>query len=332
MLPRLAFYCLKIEGKAMQYFSCVNCSWNSKMHPDSSSSIIHVLSGHSLKCRFRILEYWFSSSPSLIHRFMISSFRGQYSIIKSSVSATIAYWSLYLSCIHFLNVLFLSDCVMRCLVSFYYEECLWFHFITTNLDSSLNILGFAFFIRGVVLCFECLINIGMLAFVGFVAGIVFRAVSLQYVACCLSSVLTIFLFGPWVIRCAHLPGFFAQVCQKAISHCCWCVGSLISLCHHGRLDYYRGLCFGLIYAFSGLTFLSLPWLHRLLLNQMAASHSCQVDLSQNLSLILLGCWGLFLVAFRCVLPVPLLRLLYLNRSENGGSYRLHRPEPWLRFR
>ena len=87
------------------------------MHPDSSSSIIYVSSGHSLKCRFRILEYWFSSSPSLMHRFMITSFLGQYSIIKSSVSATIAHWSLYLSSIHFLILLFLFDCVMRFLVS-----------------------------------------------------------------------------------------------------------------------------------------------------------------------------------------------------------------------
>ena len=119
------------------------------MHPDSSSSIIHVSSAHSLKCRFRILEYWFSSSPSLMHRFMMASFLGQYSIIKSSVSVTIAHWSLYLSSIHFLNLLFLSDCVMRCLVSFFMKsifDCtlsqwiLTLRWISSGLLSSLGVL------------------------------------------------------------------------------------------------------------------------------------------------------------------------------------------------
>ena len=115
-----------------------------------------------------------------------------------------------------------------------------------------------------------------------------------------------------------------------ISYCCSCVGSLISVCHHGRLDYYRGLCFGLIYALSGFTFPSLSCLRRLVLNRMAASHPCQVDLSQNLSLILLGCWGLFLVVSRFfLLPVALLRLLYPNSSENRERYRLHRPGSWF---
>ena len=67
---------------------------------------------------------------------------------------------------------------------------------------------------------------------------------------------------------------------------------------------------------------------------MAASHSCQVDLSQHVSLglILLGSWGLILVVSRFVLPVALLRLLDPYHSENGGRYRLHGPGSWLRFR
>ena len=79
---------------------------------------------------------------------------------------------------------------------------------------------------------------------------------------------------------------------------CW---RTISVCHHGW--HYRGLCFGLIYALSGLTLLSLSCICRKVLNRMATSHSCQVDLSQHLSLIVLGCWRLFLVVSRlCLSP------------------------------
>ena len=77
---------------------------------------------------------------------------------------------------------------------------------------------------------------------------------------------------------------------------------------------------------------SQSWLRRQVLNRMAASHSCQVDHSQHLSLILLSCWGLFLVVSRLGLPAALLRLLYPNHSGNGGHYRLHRPGSWLQFR
>ena len=34
-----------------------------------SSLILDVLTGKSLRCLFRILQYWFSSSPSLVHKY-----------------------------------------------------------------------------------------------------------------------------------------------------------------------------------------------------------------------------------------------------------------------
>ena len=104
-----------------------------------------------------------------------------------------------MSSIHFKRVVSSQLCIALSCVLFH-EEYLWLHFISIDLNSSLNILGFPFFIRGVVLmCYECLLNIGMLAFVGFVAGIAFRAASAQCVACFKSSSLAIFLPGLWAI-------------------------------------------------------------------------------------------------------------------------------------
>ena len=53
---------------------------------------------------------------------------------------------------------------------------------------------------------------------------------------------------------------------------------------------------------------------------MSAAHSCRDDLSQHLPLILLSCWGFFLVVSRSVLSVALLRLLYPNHPENWGAF------------
>ena len=76
-------------------FTCANCSWNSLTSSNNPSSLIlDVLSGQSLKCCFRILQYWFSGSLSSAHRFVIAFSLTQYSTIKSSVSATMAYSSL----------------------------------------------------------------------------------------------------------------------------------------------------------------------------------------------------------------------------------------------
>ena len=54
----------------MQCFTCANCSWNSMISSGNPSSLsLGVLSGQSLRCRFCILQYWFSSSPSLVHKY-----------------------------------------------------------------------------------------------------------------------------------------------------------------------------------------------------------------------------------------------------------------------
>ena len=59
----------------MRCFTCANCSWNSLTSSNNPSSLIlDVLSGQSLTCRFRILQYWFSGSPSLAHRFVNFAF------------------------------------------------------------------------------------------------------------------------------------------------------------------------------------------------------------------------------------------------------------------
>ena len=152
-------------------------------------------------------------------------FLGQHSIIKSLVSATIAYRSLYVSSIRFWTCFFISDCVPRCIMSFFMrgifdctlsQQTLIPRWISSGLLSSSGVL---------YQCFWCLVHIGMLTFFDFCHC--YRLRSCQCFMC-------------------RLPTFFAQVCQKAISHCCWCVGSLILVCHHGRLYYLRGRCFGLI--------------------------------------------------------------------------------------
>ena len=156
-----------------------------------------------------ILQYWFSSSPSFMHGFMIASFLGQYSIIKSSVSATIAHWSLlcYVKYTFSELVSFRPSNALLCVL--FHEGYLWLHSILTDLDSSLKILRFAFFISGVVLvCVWCLVHIGMLAVVGFVAFIVFRAVNAPWVACWKSSSLAILFAWTLSYRRAHLPVFF----------------------------------------------------------------------------------------------------------------------------
>ena len=58
-----------------------------------------------------------ASSPSLVHKFVIFSVVMQYSMIKSSVSATMTHLQSYMSSMIFLKLLFLSDCVISCLVS-----------------------------------------------------------------------------------------------------------------------------------------------------------------------------------------------------------------------
>ena len=85
---------LIVSGKAMRCFTCADCSWNSLTSSNNPSSLIlDVLSGQSLRCRFRILQYWFSGSLSLAHRFVIAFSLTQHLTITSSVSATMAYSS-----------------------------------------------------------------------------------------------------------------------------------------------------------------------------------------------------------------------------------------------
>ena len=159
------------------------------MYSYNLSSTLIVFSGLPLKCHFRILRYWFSSSPSLFTSFLM-----QYSVIKSPVSATMAHCSLWVSKIHFLNMLFLSVCLMHGLVSL----LCWISLLGLYHQSNLILLWmyflrFDFFSRGyVLLCFWCLFNMTMLALVGFVAVLVFRAASAQCVAWCRSSFLAIF--------------------------------------------------------------------------------------------------------------------------------------------
>ena len=153
----------------MRCFTCANCSWNSLTSSNNPSSLIlDVLSGQSLTCRFRILQYWFSGSPSLAHRFVNFAFSlTQYSTIKPSVSATMAYSSLYVSMISFLNLLVLSGCLTRCLVSLVMLNILS---VAKCLDSLLHVIRFTFVFRDIVLVhFFCLFKFLMLAFVGIVA-------------------------------------------------------------------------------------------------------------------------------------------------------------------
>ena len=69
---------------------------------------------------------------------------------------------------------------------------------------------------GVVLVLViCLVHIEMLAFVGFVAVIVFRPVSAQCVACCRSSFLSLIIFTRTLSYLhAHLPAFFRSGVSK----------------------------------------------------------------------------------------------------------------------
>ena len=313
----------------MQCFSCVNCSWNSKMHPDSSSSNIHVLSGHSLKCRFHILEYWFSSSPSLIHRFMMASFLGQYSIIKSSVSATIAHWSLYLSSIHFLNLLFLSDCVMHCLVSFFMKsifDCtlsqgiLNLRWISSGLLSSLGVLCCVLNVSSISECWLSLVLLLVLSselsvlnmsLAVSLASWLYFCLDFQLSACSLARFLrsgeskgdltllqmcwlTNLDMSSWSTRLLQRPVFWFDPCIVRIDSPLSAMASL------------------LVESNGCFSFLSSWILLKFVLN-------------------FIGLLGLNSCCLSFCSACPLVEVAYLNHSEDGGRYHLHRPGSWLRF-
>ena len=92
--------CLKFFGKAMHCFNCISCFRNSKISADNHPKAIIFNPEHvfrSVSQKSQTLQYWFFSSPSLTYRLIIASFLTHYSIIKLSVSATMAHWSLNLS-------------------------------------------------------------------------------------------------------------------------------------------------------------------------------------------------------------------------------------------
>ena len=102
-------------------------------------------------------------------------------------------------------------------------EYLYFALITT--DSSLNVLSFAAFIPAIMLvCFGCLVNIGMLAFVGFVAVRFMRAASAQHVY--LSSFL--FSCSDLEARACSLARFLGTGVSRATFLMCWLTDPRVS--------------------------------------------------------------------------------------------------------
>ena len=210
----------------MQCFSCVNCSWNSKMHPDSSSSIIHVSSGHSLKCRFShpgILIFpplllWCIDLWSLL-------FSGSIQLSSHRSSATIAHWSVisikytfseFVVSFRLCNAFFLCPSFMKsifdCTLS---QRILTLRWISSGLLSSFGVLCC---VSNVLSISECWLSLVLLLVSSF------RAVSPSM--CRFLLVLASWLYFCWDLELSACSlARFLRSCVSKVDHTlllmCW---------------------------------------------------------------------------------------------------------------
>ena len=111
-------------------------------------------------------------SPSLTHRLVISSVVMQYSMIKSSVSATMMPLQSYVSSMIFLKLLLLFSCVISCFVS-----CLMLIILIEPCNKGLCLISGCpsvfFFKRKVLGCLCSFVGFHVLAFVSFLSVLMF---------------------------------------------------------------------------------------------------------------------------------------------------------------